>query len=132
MRVDLPSGGWVQFREPEKVSYGARKKVERVYFSESTDQADVNEQVAAALISAWSFEMPIPSQDLGSLDGLDAHDMDTIISSFDGCVQRMFLNTEPSPDETSPTVPSAVSSTSSAEGAPTPITRLPTSGVNTG
>lgn len=80
-RIDLPSGGWAELRDPAEVKQKDRKKVLLALdevdgaFAESFRSA---EMIVAIAVEKWSFDFPIPSVDLTSLDELSIPDSDAL------------------------------------------------------
>lgn len=79
-RIELPSGGWVIFKDPTKLKVKDRKKV----FLNANNQEGIMQALSlidgmlAILIEEWSFEMPIPAIKVSVLDELSMADYDKL------------------------------------------------------
>jgi hypothetical protein len=91
-RYNLPSGGWVELRDPNTLKARDRKNVIRGVQDPEEGHVmarvvDMSDGIAAMLITAWSVpylnggDTPLPSQDLSVLDELSISD--------DGALQGM-------------------------------------------
>lgn len=118
--VELPSGGSVKLKDPEHVTYGERKRLSQAWKRSSLAQAaddgtgntlEATEVLVEIVVESW--ELPyapgaaLPKDDPGWQDTLQAPDYDKIVYASAETQKNMYLNTEPDPDEASPTVPSA-------------------------
>lgn len=129
-KADLPSGGWVTFRDPESVTELQRRPVKRIQIRIGFDKQvqaavdgsgsaaelsdaqvdllnDYVEAITLTLIDGWSFEKPV-SKD--ALQGLNGHDYDAILKAAEKHRATLMPTDDPTPDPASPTVPSADSS----------------------
>lgn len=65
-RFALPSGEWVELRDPETLLRGDKKKaLKAVPISEDADltlatQHEMADGVLAVMITAWSYDLPLP------------------------------------------------------------------------
>ncbi len=129
MRVDLPSGGWVELRDPETITERTRRQITAAFASlpaetiaaarEAQEKgvdpeippsdyvkiAEANDVVAVALLTAWSFGDEITADKL--LD-LTPKDYDAIGTAAGKIANQIQVDTSPSPDPSSPTTPSNV------------------------
>lgn len=89
MKIDLPSGGWVLFRDPLTVRRRDRRRV-----LEALDDVEgfwhrqyvETDTLLALAVVEWSFDLPIPSQDIDSLGDLTPADDDkltTVVKEFE-------------------------------------------------
>ncbi|MFE5140306.1 hypothetical protein ACFRDV_21960 [Streptomyces fagopyri] len=78
-RLNLPSGAWVELRDPNELRRGDKKRaLKMVPISEDLDlslgtQADMADGVLAVMIAAWSYDLPLPVTP-ASLDHLPMED----------------------------------------------------------
>ena len=63
---------------------------------------ELQEAAVVALVSDWSWDLPITRE---SLDELPSDDADELVAHCENLVSDMFADTSPSPDEDSPTTP---------------------------
>ncbi|AEW92932.1 MULTISPECIES: hypothetical protein [Streptomycetaceae] len=111
-RHTLPSGAWVELRDWRELRRGDKKRA-------LSDVTDTTRPVAAGyeladalltiLITAWSYQLPLPSASPESLDLLPIEDdqplMDLVLPAIQGLVPTS-VDTEDA-DPASPSVPSA-------------------------
>lgn len=122
-KIDLPSGGWVAFRDPEQTTEAQREPVmmlairasgsglwpalqgevsmNTVTDAELTSISDFSRALAIALIEEWSFEQPVTIDGLKSIPGLK--DYRTIIEAAARHRDALMPNFEVDPDTESPT-----------------------------
>ncbi|MHB8511487.1 MAG: hypothetical protein ACYDCC_04850 [Actinomycetota bacterium] len=123
-RIDLPSGGWADFRDPTAIKYGERRKIEKVNARigvtarRGSDEVSIDaDSIAEAmlharevaievLVESWSFDMPIPAANAGWVNEISAHDFDALNKAGEKALEAMFLNVEVDPSPQSPTAPS--------------------------
>ncbi|WP_439947164.1 hypothetical protein [Streptomyces sp. BBFR109] len=114
-RHTLPSGAWVQFKDPNTLRRGDKQAVLRaVKDTEGGDVAaglDMLNGLLKVLIIDWSYELPIPSVSPGSLDLVPLEDSDALDETVEPIRARLFPD-KPDPvkdakDPASPTEPSA-------------------------
>ena len=84
MRYNLPSGGWVELRDPESLKARDRKNVMRNIGNVDEDHqmafvVDMSDGITAMMITDWKIPYlpegsPLPSQDLAILDELSIAD----------------------------------------------------------
>lgn len=91
-KVELPSGGWVTFKDPATLRVKDRKKVLRnANGEEGLMQAlSLVDGLIAILVEEWSFELPIPSIRINSLDELQMPDYD-VMAEEAGKAQKMLF-----------------------------------------
>ena len=79
-KVALPSGNWAVFRDPSTLRVKDRKKIlKNASKEEGLIQAmTIVDGLIAILVKEWSFEMPIPSIKIQSLEELTMPDYDTM------------------------------------------------------
>lgn len=79
-KIELPSGGWAIFKDPNTLRVKDRKKV----LKNANDQEGLMQAISlidgliAILVEEWSFEMPIPSVRIQALDELSMPDYDQL------------------------------------------------------
>ncbi|MFI5814852.1 hypothetical protein ACIA7S_28335 [Streptomyces sp. NPDC051643] len=113
-RVPLPSGGWVQLRDPHTLRRGDKQRALRaVRDTEAGDVGaalDLGNGLLTVLIVDWSYPFPIPSEAPASLDLLPLEDDDALEEAVAPARALLFPN-KPDPkdakDPASPTEPSA-------------------------
>jgi hypothetical protein len=114
-RVALPSGGWVQLRDPHTLRRGDKQKAMRaVHDTDAGDVAqalDLINGLLAVLIIDWSYPFPIPSETPGSLDLVPLEDDEALSEAVEPARVLLFPS-KPDPvkdakDAASPTEPSA-------------------------
>lgn len=114
-RHRLPSGAWVQFKDPHTLRRGDKHRALRaVRDTEGGDVAaglDLINGLLQVLIIDWSYEFPIPSESPDSLDLLPLQDDDALSEAVEP-IRNMLFPSKPDPvkdakDPASPTEPSA-------------------------
>jgi hypothetical protein len=113
-RVPLPSGAWVQLRDPHTLRRGDKQKAMRAV--QDTDAGDLAQALdlinglLTVLIIDWSYPFPIPSEAPASLDLVPLEDDDALSESVEPARVMLFPG-KPDPkdaaDPASPTEPSA-------------------------
>lgn len=126
-RIELPHGGYCVLRDPDDITYGERRDLEKrnakigvraniVAGAAGNIEVDA-ESMAEALVGSkefgvtlfiaeWSYELPVPRTDPGSLLKIKPKDFDAISNVVEELIPQTFLQTEPTPDRASPTPPS--------------------------
>ena len=113
-RIKLPSGAWIQLKDPHTLRRGDRQQVLRsVQDTENTmgRGLDMVNGLLKVLVIDWSYDLPIPSVSSGSLDLLPLADDDAITEAIEP-IRKMLFPEKPDPvkdakDPASPTEPSA-------------------------
>ncbi|MFD0032535.1 hypothetical protein ACFVJK_30560 [Streptomyces sp. NPDC127172] len=113
-RFPLPSGGWVQLRDPHTLRRGDKQRAMRAMKdSDSGDLAqalDLINGLLAVLIIDWSYPFPIPGDSPASLDLVPLEDDDALSEAVEPA-RALFFPGKPDPkdakDPASPTEPSA-------------------------
>jgi hypothetical protein len=113
-RVTLPSGAWVQLRDPQTLRRGDKQKALRaVNDTEGGDVGaalDLINGLLAVLIIDWSYPFPVPSETPASLDLVPLEDDDALSEAVEPARVLLFPG-KPDPkdakDSASPTEPSA-------------------------
>lgn len=79
-RIELPSGGWAVFKDPTTLRVKDRKKVLRNASQEEglLQAMSLIEGLIAILVEEWSFEFPIPSIRIATLEDLTMADYDML------------------------------------------------------
>jgi hypothetical protein len=114
-RVTLPSGGWVQLRDPHTLRRGDKQRAMRAV--QDTDAGELSQALdlinglLTVLIIDWSYPYPIPSETPGSLDLIPLEDDDALSESVEAARTLLFPG-KPDPvkdskDPASPIEPSA-------------------------
>lgn len=106
-RLELPSGGWAEFRHPETMTNGQRKPLQRALFkasqhaptdgdgnpdlskAEADEIIDITEAMVRALVSEWSFEAPA-----GEMDDIPATDADALMVRASDLLSEMAAEPE--------------------------------------
>lgn len=116
MRIDLPSGGWAEFRNFDEVR-GLKRAMRSRIRTDMTAGAMANEghtAVMAKVITAW--ELPylpgaaLPSEDPSIVDELDDDDNDVLEDHLKDLVLKVFgkqVTPDDVDDPTSPTAPAS-------------------------
>lgn len=101
-RLDLPSGGWVEFRDPRMVRAREKRRVMRAINDPDKAAAmamDVTEGIAAMLVERWEVpelpNLPLPIEDLNVFDLLTIPDYDTIIEAARPAMKLFFPGVTP-------------------------------------
>ena len=80
-KIELPSGGWVQLRDPKSLKHGDRAKLYKGVDS-SMSEAErgilMSDRIIAVLIEDWSFDLLIPSVRFESIGEMDIPDYDLV------------------------------------------------------
>ncbi|MEV0090468.1 hypothetical protein [Streptomyces sp. NPDC050738] len=114
-RLTLPSGAWVELRDPATMLRGDKKKVMRGISDIENPMAtgyDLTDGLLQVLVVAWSYELPLPSVSPESLELLPLNDDERLMEITEAARDLIFpKKSEPTPeqvaDPASPTVPSA-------------------------
>lgn len=79
-RIELTSGAWAIFRDPNTLRVKDRKKVLKSASKEEglLQAMSIVDGLIAILVKEWSFEMPIPSIKIQSLEELTMPDYDAL------------------------------------------------------
>lgn len=91
-KIELPSGGWATFKDPSTLRVKDRKKVlKNANGQEGLLQAlSIVDGLIAILVEEWSFEFPIPSIKINTLDELTMADYD-VMAEEAGKAQKMLF-----------------------------------------
>jgi len=113
-RIKLPSGAWVQLRDPHTLRRGDRQKVLRQVQDTENDMAmglDMINGLLRVLVIDWSYDLPLPDKSPESLDLLPLEDDDALSEAIEP-IRKLIFPEKPDPkdvkDPASPTEPSAV------------------------
>ncbi|WP_329330722.1 hypothetical protein OIU81_02800 [Streptomyces sp. NBC_01454] len=112
-RHNLPSGAWVQFRDPMTLRRGDKKRA-MASVSGDVDKPlamayEMTDGILQVLIIDWSYDLPLPSASPDSLDLLPLAD-DQKLMELTEPVRKLLWPEESAKDakdEASPTEPSA-------------------------
>lgn len=99
-RIDLPSGGWADLRDPLDIKKHERKRIMLMLDDVEGAMAQVDRSqdlTLAAAVSAWSFELPLPSLELDSCDMIPLADYDAILAAAAPIGDVLFRKTDFSP-----------------------------------
>ena len=113
-RITLPSGAWIQLKDPHTLRRGDRQQVLRAVQDTENTMAmglDMVNGLLKVLVIDWSYALPIPSESPASLDLLPLEDDDAITEAIEP-IRKMLFPEKPDPlkdakDPASPTEPSA-------------------------
>jgi len=112
-KITLPSGASVTLKDPALLRVKDKK---RVLKSSETEGGDLSKALAlgdtliSVLIEAWSFDLPIPSVKLDSLDELEIQDYDALVEATKEAQGYLFPTlSQTVENETDPKVPTEVS-----------------------
>lgn len=91
-KIELPSGGWVTFKDPSTLRVKDRKRVlKNANGQEGLLQAlSIVDGLIAVLVEEWSFEFPVPSIKINVLDELTMADYD-VMAEEAGKAQKMLF-----------------------------------------
>ncbi|MFI1165655.1 hypothetical protein ACH4UM_19070 [Streptomyces sp. NPDC020801] len=115
-RITLPSGNWIQLRDAKTLRRGDKKRA--ISSVTDTDRVvkmayEMTDGLLAVLVIDWSYELPLPSKSLESLDLLPVEDDDALMKAIEPARLLIFPE-QPNPadpkqreDPASPTEPSA-------------------------
>lgn len=113
-RIKLPSGAWIQLRDPHTLRRGDKQKVLRAVQDVDNDMGsglDLINGLLRVLVIDWSYALPLPGESPDSLDLLPIEDDDPITEAIEP-IRKMLFPEKPDPakdakDPASPTEPSA-------------------------
>ena len=83
-RIELPSGGWCELRDPDTVTNRERKPIVEKAESEGSESSSLVsklgfvDRLVVLMVTRWSFDFPIPKEKPESLDDLPGRDLDKI------------------------------------------------------
>lgn len=119
-RVTLPSGNWIQLRDAKTLRRGDKKKaMAMVSDTERVLQMayEMTDGLLAVLIIDWSYQLPLPSASLESLNLLPIEDDEALMKAIEPARALVFPESPDPKDEkqlqaaladpASPTEPSA-------------------------
>lgn len=91
-QIELPSKNWVKFRDPDTLKVKDRKKIFKYADGKEgiTQAMALMEGIIAVLVEEWSFEMPIPSIKINSIEELTMADYDVIQKEVQELQQKLF------------------------------------------
>lgn len=111
MKIELHGGEWVSIRDVETITNRERRQAMRAWNAAEGDDIEkgivLNDQLIALFVDEWSFDRPLPRDDIAVLEELLGHDYDRIQHEVMDAQKRLFLNFDPTPDKASPTGPSS-------------------------
>lgn len=115
-RVHLPSGAWIQLRDAKTLRRGDKKKaISMVTDTERVVKMayEMTDGLLAVLVMDWSYDLPLPSASLDSLDLLPIEDDDALMAAIEPARALVFpdpadpKDKKQQEDPASPTGPSA-------------------------
>ena len=101
-------GGWVDFPTADDVTSGQRKAFIRRLRASDVDNLEKTDLSVMSFLTGWSFDLPLPTADNNTLDGLTTRTVDAIHSIAGDLLKAITPNFQPNPDPKSPTEPSTV------------------------
>lgn len=93
-KVTLPSGATVSLKDPSNLRVKDRKKV--MTTADSATGGDLAKALAlsdallAMLVEDWSFDLPIPSVQMSSVDELEMKDYDALVEHTKDAQKALF------------------------------------------
>ena len=127
-RMDLPSGGWCELRDPHSVTNRERRPLlekaerdEKQMGESALARLDFADKLACLMISGWSYDLPLPGEQPSALEDVSAMDLDAIHTELMKPANMPFLDMGDPKDPKASPEPSGVSrpvfstTTSSAE-----------------
>lgn len=105
-RITLPSGAWVQLRDPKTLRRGDKKRALAAVTGD-TDKLmamayGMADGLLAVLVIGWSYPLPIPSESMESLDLLPIEDDEALMKAIEPARALIF------PEPANPTDPKQV------------------------
>jgi hypothetical protein len=111
VKIDLLHGGWASIRDVETITNRERRQAMRAWNTAEGGDVErgivLNDQLIALFVDEWSFDLPLPKDNIGVLEDLLGHDYDSIAHEVLEAQKNLFLNFQPTPDPASPTGPSS-------------------------
>lgn len=111
MKIDLKNGAWASIRDVEAITNRERRAALRIWNATEGDDIErgivLNDQLIALFVDEWSFDLPLPRDNVAVLEELLGHDYDSIQHHVMEAQKNLFLNFDPTPDPQSPTGPSS-------------------------
>jgi hypothetical protein len=106
--VILPSGAEVVLRGPESVRQRDRRALlvalDGIEGSSARSLA-ASDQVLVLAVEKWTFDLPLPSEDVRVLDELTTGDYDALTQAAKPFDDAIFPDFSPTPDRDTPTEP---------------------------
>ena len=115
-RIDLPSGGWAEFRDSSTIRAKHKRKVMRSIEDPEKLAAvsiDVTEGIVAMFVERWEIpylpNLPLPDEGLWVLGELTVADYDALIEAARPAIALFFPDTSPdgAAKPGSPTLPAS-------------------------
>ncbi|MEU6347235.1 hypothetical protein ABZ883_40585 [Streptomyces sp. NPDC046977] len=114
-RTALPSGAWIELRDPATLRRGDKKRIMKGVQSLDAELGvvyDLSDGLLQVLTIAWSYDLPLPSESPESLDLLPIEDDQALLDLLEPAQKLLFPQPpEATPaqraDPASPTEPSA-------------------------
>lgn len=92
-KITLPSGATVTLKDPSTLKVKDRKRIFKTTEVEGGDLSKamaLNDNLIAILIEEWSFDLPIPTVNVESLDELGMADYDALIEASKSAQKVLF------------------------------------------
>ncbi len=144
-RVDLPSGGWAELRDPNHVTHAERQAVWAARMRRPDDDTEVmldglTRAMMTVLIARWQVSGPDgtplapPREDPTSVDQMTGVDYDKLHDHLllTSMWTRLFPRFRPNPAPDSPFGSSGASSNGAKDSPSTPTSPSPSTGSGTG
>jgi hypothetical protein len=116
-RITLPSGNWIQLKDAKTLRRGDKKRALAAVAGDTEKLMamayDMADGLLAVLVIDWSYDLPIPSQSLESLDLLPIEDDEALMKAIEPAQALVFpqpanpADPKQVEDPASPTEPSA-------------------------
>jgi hypothetical protein len=111
LKVTLLNNEWASIRDVATITNRERRQAMRAWNNAEGSDVErgmiLNDQLIALFVDEWSFDLPLPKDNLEVLEDLLGHDYDTICHEVVEAQKNLFLNFAPNPDPASPTGPSS-------------------------
>ena len=111
MKYDLKNSEWVSIRDVATITNRERREAMRAWNRAEGNDIEkgmvLNDMLVALFVDEWSYDKPLPKDDIDVLGDLLGHDYDTICHHVMEAQKNLFLNFDPSPDPDSPSAASS-------------------------
>lgn len=108
--LDLGKGHSATLRDPEDITSRERKDLmlasEEYHGSQVATGLQAIEAVIALMVESWTYELPLPKDDLSVLDQLPVRAMNVLTDACKEARALLFPSFDVNPDPASPTPPS--------------------------
>lgn len=100
-RIELPDGGWAELRDIDTISKGERDRVVRLYQT-TDDNVEaamlVSDEMVKILVTSWSLENPLPSQEPQVIERLPFKVFDALANVALAMLPDLVPDFGPNPD----------------------------------